>query len=420
MATKKEWRISASLISCFKSCAYRCYVKYVLGIIPDTDTDALRVGTNYHRLLEIMGMKAETVCPECANKGQKNPDCPLCEGDDIMQGENMDMVIRQLNLSYKDVPVFKTREEWLTERAVLLYSIAGYNWRYTADDYEVVAEEIKFSLPLRNPATGRALPNVTLDGKIDKIVRSPEGLLYVDEHKSTGSSVDSDSTLWSHLNLDTQTTLYPYAARILQKNGDLEIYGIKPTDPLISGVRYDVWHKPGIKPKKLTQGDSKAFVETGEYMGDKYEIVIDYADGASPPMTGITINGEKAEVEPGKKEGTFQIRETPDMFGARLLVDIGERPDFYFACKELARTDADFKRFEKQIYGIYKSLKFITALDAFWQDETQCEATFKCPYIPYCYNNVQPDPAKLPEGFKLTDWAQKLLQEKTNGNNTTK
>ena len=428
---KKTWKMSASLISCFKACAFRCYAKYVLGIIQDKDSDPLRIGSNYHRCLEILGMKPGAKCPECADKDQNDLVCPLCSGVGVMGADMMDAVVLHLNQAYKDVPVYKTREEWLTERAILLYSIAGYNWRYADDDYEVVAEEIAFELPVRNPATGRALPNVTIVGKIDKITRSPEGLLYIDEHKSTGSSLDSDSTLWSHLNLDTQTTLYPFAARQLQLEGKLEVYGIKATDPLITGVRYDVWHKPGIKQKKLTQGDSQQFVEDGMYMDELFEVEVLTDEESSPccclqgtaaendmtqeewmavPVVGYRVNGEITEFEPGKKEGTFAIRETAEMFGARLLADIGERPDFYFARVELARTEKDFKRFEAEVYGIYKSVRFIGSIGAWWHDEKACEATFKCPYIPYCYNNVEMDPSDLQEGFKLTKWAQELQE----------
>ncbi|GAI32680.1 unnamed protein product, partial [marine sediment metagenome] len=184
----------------------------------------------------------------------------------------MDKAIEYLNQVYETVPLSKTKEEWLVERAILLYSLCGYNWVYSEDDYEVVVEELKFSLPIRNPQTNRALPNVVLNGKIDKIVRSPNGIYYIDEHKSTSKSLNADSTFWNHLNLDTQTTLYPYAAQQLQLTGQLEQFGIKATDSLISGVRYDAWHKPGISPKKLTQADSKKLVETGEYCGEKFEI----------------------------------------------------------------------------------------------------------------------------------------------------
>ncbi len=407
---KKIWKLSASLIATFKACPYRCYLKYVLGIVPIEDTDALRTGTNWHRIREIMGMKPEAVCVECANKGSKNPTCPICQGSDITPVDLMDAVIRQLNQAYETVPMSKTKDEWLAERAILLYSCAGYNWNYADDDFEVVAEEIEFSIPVRNPKTGRALPNVTLDGKIDKIVKAPNGLYYIDEHKSTSSPLDSDSTYWKHLTLDTQTLLYPYAAQQLQLNGDLEEYSIKPTDPLISGVRYDAWHKPQIRPKKLTQAESKKFVEDGEYMGDKFEVgkaVIRDEHLDAKPQYHIEINNETAGVEPGAKEGTFAIRETPDMYGARLLKDIGERPEYYFQRKEIPRTAQDLEKFQWEIFNIYHTIKFMDRNSTWWQNEQQCEATFRCSNIDVCYNNVDLSDGHVPEGFRLTKWKEK-------------
>lgn len=399
---KRQWKLSASFFGAFKACAMRCYLKYVLGIIPDEDTDAQRQGTNWHKCLEIMGMKPGELCPECTAT-HPDSDCPLCEGTCVLPNEMMDAVIRYLNEVYETVPMSKTREEWLTERAILLYSLCGYNWRYADDDFEVVAEEIEFSLSVRNPESGRALPNVTLDGKIDKIVRSPNGIYYIDEHKSTGKSIDSNSTFWSHLNLDTQTKLYPYAAQRLQLTGKLEKYGIKPTDPLISGVRYDAWHKPGISPKKLTQAESKKFVETGEYMGEKFKTEYRLSDVGNE----LWINDELAEITPGAKEGAFAVRETPEMFGARLLVDISERPEFYFARREISRTAKELKRFEYEIYNIYHTIKFISKNNGWWTNEQQCEATFRCPYISICYNNVKVDDGTVPDGFKLTKWKER-------------
>ncbi len=410
---KKIWRLSASFIAAFKACPYRCYLKYVLGIIPIEDTDALRTGTNWHRIREIMGMRPETVCKECANKGKKDPTCPLCSGADILPANMMDAVIRQLNQAYETVPMSKTKEEWLTERAILLYSCAGYNWHYADDKFEVVAEEIQFSIPIRNPATGRALPNVTMVGKIDKIVRGPNGLYYIDEHKSTSKNLDSDSTFWKHLTLDTQTRLYPYAVQVLQLAGDLEKYGIRATDPLISGVRYDAWHKPQIKPKKLTQADSKKFVtagsEGGMYCGEQFD-VYHYTDNGEDK--GYVVNNVSAKTEPGAKEGTFTIRETPDMYGARLLKDIGERPEFYFARKEITRTEADLKKFEQEVYNMYHTIKFMDRNDAWWMNEQQCEATFRCSNIDICYNNVDLSDGHIPEGFKLTEWKKNERDKK--------
>jgi len=395
---KKQWHLSASLISAFKACPMRCYLKYVLGIIPIEDTDSQRQGTNWNKCLEIMGMKSGQVCPECSNT-QKNMECVLCEGTDILPENMMDAVIRHLNKTYDNIPISKTKEEWLTERAILLYSLAGYNWNYSNDNYIVVAEEVKFSLPLRNPSTGRALPNVTIGGIIDKIVQSPNGNYYIDEHKSTSNSLDQDSQYWNHLNLDTQTRLYPWAARQMQLTNDLINYGLSPDDPLISGVRFDAWHKPQIRPKKLTQAESKKFVETGEYMGEKFNINQHKKPGQEVEPF-LFINGIKTKIEFGAKEGTFAIRETPEMFGNRLLQDIGQRPEFYFARREINRTESELKRFEWELYNIYKALRSIEKTNTWWINELQCEAKYPCSYIPICYNNININGGCIPEGFK--------------------
>lgn len=396
--TKKNWQLSASLFGAFKACATRCNLKYVYGLVPVEDTDSQRTGTNWHRILEIAKMKPGSVCPDCSKK-QKNPDCPLCQGTDFLPEDIMDAVIRHLNQAYAEVPLLKTRDEWLTERAILLYSLCGYRWHYSEDNYEVVAEELKFRLPLRNPATGRALPNVVVQGKIDKIVRGLNGICCIDEHKSTSKSLDPDSTYWNHLNLDTQTRLYPWAARQMQLNGDLEPYGIKPTDPLISMVRFDAWHKPQIRPKKLTQADSNKFVEDGLYLGDQFSIEI-ISGPMNLPSGGLKVNNEPAEVTPGKKEGTFAVRETPEMFGTRLLKEIAENPEKYFARRELSRTADDMKQLEYEMVNIYHTIKFMDRNGAWWKNEQQCEATFKCPYIPVCYNNVDVSNGIVPDGFK--------------------
>lgn len=405
MKKMNKWHLSASFIQTLKACPWRCYLKYVLGWVPVEDTDALRYGSNWHRILEIANMKPGTVCPECS-KRQKNPDCPLCGGTDVLPDDMIDAVIQYLNQAYAICPMNKTKEEWETERIVLLYSLVGYNWYYAElnAEYEVVAQEEGFSIPLRSPTSGRALPNVVIRGRIDKIVKNSNGKYFIKEHKSTSKSLDSDSTYWNHLALDTQTTLYPYAVGQLNMEFDSKNMG----------VLYDVWHKPTIRPKKLTQADSKKFVETGEYMGEEFEVLCgnqsvenlmeDLDDKKLPDTT--SVNGVVAEVEPGAKKGTFTIRETPEMFGARLLKDITERPEFYFVQREIPRTQDDLDRFERELFNIYQTVRLMNKNNSWYQNEQQCEATFKCPYINICYNNVKPEPGNIPEGFKLNEWAK--------------
>ncbi|GAG68676.1 unnamed protein product, partial [marine sediment metagenome] len=106
------------------------------------------------------------------------------------------------------------------------------------------------------------------------------------------------------------------------------------------------------------------------------------------------------EFIPGAKEGTFAVRETPEMFGTRLLKEIAENPTKYFARVELTRTDADLKQLEYEMINIYHTIKFMDRNSAWWKNESQCEATFRCPYIPVCYNNVDVSNGIVPDGFK--------------------
>jgi len=83
-----------------------------------------------------------------------------------------------------------------------------------------------------------------------------------------------------------------------------------------------------------------------------------------------------------------------------LLKDITERPEFYFRCIELTRTDAELKAFEQELYDIHMDMKFKIRSGRFWHNEKQCEATFRCDYIESCYNRQIVDPDHIPDGFK--------------------
>lgn len=371
--------LSATSISCFKACPMRYYYRYILGLNPIEDTDSLRVGTNYHRIQEIADAKPGGVC-ECKIDQDvecpPNPNCCLCEGTGQNPTDPMDAVMRHLNEQYRVPPISKTIEEWETERITLLYTLVGYRWWYDDAGYDVESLEQKFRIPLLSPVTGRKL-QANLRGKIDRVF-SAGANRFVHDYKSTSKNIDPDSTFWSHLTLDTQTRLYTYAAQQLGLG--------------MCGVLYDAWHKPGIKPKKLSQSDSKRFVADGEYCGEKFELT-NTTDG------GIVVNGKPTEVEPGAKEGTFAIRETPEMFGARLLQDITTRPEFYFARKEIVHNSNDIEAFQWELFNIYHNIRSMTLHNRWWHNEAACEATFKCPYIDFCYNNITIGPDDVPENF---------------------
>ncbi len=393
---KRPVHVSASFIQAKNKCDYLCYLKYFLGLRTDHDTDPQRYGDRWHTCQEILG-RSSGVCTDCAQKAENSPECPFCGGDGFIPEDRMALVVEYLNKYYAEVPPNKDRAEWLTERAKVMYGMAAYQWYYADDEYTTLATELKFSLPVKNPATGSTLPNCKLVGKIDKLVKNQNGIPMIMEHKTTSSSLGSDSTFWGNLRLNTQISMYVYAAQQMQLAGDLEMYGIKATDPLIQECVFDGLHKPGIAPKKLSQKDSKIFCETDgkDYYGQAFQINGSLGDEDDP----LTIGGEVAQWEPGAKEGTFTIRETPEMYGMRLMTDMSERPEFYFGRREVSRTKQDIENFQKKIYSIYQGYKFMCRTETWSKDEDQCEATYICEYTGLCYNNVDPTVGDIP-GFK--------------------
>ncbi|GAG36919.1 unnamed protein product, partial [marine sediment metagenome] len=174
----------------------------------------------------------------------------ICEGSNIVPSDIMEAVTRVLNKAYEGKE-FADPEAKEIERVTLLHALAGYRWHYGDTLEPVVATEQYFSLPLLNPQTGHPVPDVFIEGRIDKLIELANGIA-VKEHKSTSKSINPDSTYWGHLNLDVQITMYIYAARRMQQSsaGGDHLYN----GPLINTVKYDVYHKPTIRPKKLTQG----------------------------------------------------------------------------------------------------------------------------------------------------------------------
>jgi hypothetical protein len=298
---------------------------------------------------------------------------------------------------YETVPDYADPTEWAVERETIACALAAYNWLYPTDksEFETVATELEFDLPLINPETGHATPSFRRVGKIDRVIRHKgTGRLLIQEHKSTSKSIDSGSTYWLRLRKDTQSKFYIVAGRDMQKADEGLIPAALDQGELISGLLHDVFHKPQISPKMLTQADSKAFMETGDYCGQKF--------GTMPSEDGIppAVDGVSTDFEPGKKEGTYALRETPGMFGARLLQDMTTRPEFYFARKEVPFTDQELKAFEYQVWALQKNMNEMERTGFWFENEQQCEATFKCAYCSICYNNVDVFNGQTPPGFK--------------------
>ena len=359
-------RLSASAIDNWKSCPIRWLNSNIHRVRKIEETDSRRQGTSWHKVHEL--------------------------------NRDMDAVTEYINEQYTTVPPYKTAEEWEIERVILLYCFSGYNWYFDQqpDQYTVIATEIEFEMPLYD-AVGNEIVGVTVVGKIDQIVADEYGNLYVREFKSTSLTINDE--YWDHLNLDPQVSIYVQAANWLQINNMLTDYGIDQHGPPIYRVLYNVWHKPKIGPKFITQKASKELVETGKYYDQEFIIEV----ASEEQGDGIYVNHVCALVEPGKKSGTFAIYETPDMFGARLLQDVVERPEFYFQQKELCRTPEQMVKFQQELLNIHAMMKFQLENELWYTNDKQCSARFRCEYKALCDNGVVVNPTDPPEGYAVRE-----------------
>lgn len=357
-------KLSASAIACFKACPCRYYLNYIKRIKSAKEKTSLRWGSNWHTVLEILSMEPSTK--------EKPNHYKFGSTKYEIADDPMETAVEVLNDLYADKAGSRTPEELQVEKIQILYMASAYRWYYANEPLTILTREQRFDIPVLNPATGRKKPGIKISGMIDKTGMFNNKLMII-EHKSTSKPINSDATYWARLNLDTQTTLYPYATRYIKEMEQ------------INGVLYDVVHKPTIAPKKLSFADTDKFIKSGEYCGQKFDVQ------RMGDITDIHVNNITAICEPGKKDGDIAIHETPEMYGARLLQDISERPTFYFARKEITRTDADIERFSRELLCMVDTIKHMTKNDSWFHNESSCEATFQCDYIDLCYNNINPD-----------------------------
>ena len=174
-------------------------------------------------------------------------------------------------------------------------------------------------------------------GKIDGLGVLHDGRLALVEHKTTSSDVSPDSNYWIRLRANPQVMQYILAARALGWD--------------VSVVLYDVTRKPSIRVKQ---------------------------------------------------------NETPEAFAQRLAEDTQARPEFYFARREVPILEDDIEEFTIQRLELSRLILNFRAAsrkarrpEQAWPrhlTELQCRT---CDFASFCLQNIVPDPALPPAGFRV-------------------
>jgi hypothetical protein len=92
---------------------------------------------------------------------------------------------------------------------------------------------------------------------------------------------------------------------------------------------------------------------------------------------------------------------TPDEWGRKLLNDISERPEYYFARVEIARLDSDLSAMLDEMWDVQKVMKDAQNRDRWYQTVSRDSCNF-CPYFGLCSSRWDTNSGEVPEGFVET------------------
>jgi len=205
--------LTHSRLSTFRACPRRHFLRYEVGLVPEDEERALRIGTAYHAAHEAMDLGRD---PEAAITALGTLDAH--------------------------------------DAAMVAAMLVVHRQRWEGHALEVVATELQFELPLVNPDTGSATPVWRIAGKIDRIYRLADGRLCVQDYKTTTEDISPGSDYWLRLSLDQQMSIYVLAARELGHD--------------VQTILYDVTTRPLHKPQRATPVEERKYTQRASKLAD--------------------------------------------------------------------------------------------------------------------------------------------------------
>ena len=237
----------------------------------------------------------------------------------------------------------------------------GYVNRWFAEDedrFDKIAAEVGFQAPLMNPETGGISKTWEIAGKIDAIAKEKEsGKVFIVEHKTTSQDIGPGSDYWRKLAIDGQVSGYYVGAQ--SKGFDVE------------NCLYDVIRKPTIKPYKATPEDKRKYNKDGSL-----------------------------------SKTCREFDETPEEWYERLKADIAERPDYYYARVEVARSADDLTDYLFDMWAVGREIADAERLGRFSRNPQSCSAFGKCEYFDVCSGCASIDDVTL---FRKAETANEEL-----------
>ncbi len=351
--------LTYSRLSTRRLCPKQDYYKYEIGLRRESVASALRMGGAFALGKELW---------------RKH-----CGDDDAATS-----AINDATEGYLTVPQWADSYDWEIECETVRAMLAGYFWRYADDVMQFLGIEESFAMPLVNPASGRSSQTFMLAGKIDGVIKMPDGRIAVYEDKTTSANIDDDSDYWLRLRYDGQISQYVLGARYLGYDASL--------------VLYDVTRKPTIKPRSVPVLDENGMKIVRDSVGERV-----FRENIKKNGEPGAHHGEPIQSASKDKGHTLATRrESPEEWGERLLADIGARPKWYFARREIPRLEGDLEEFRAEIWQQSQLLRECRK-NNWWFRNVAFNTCGHCEYKHLCLNGIEVDPRHPPTGFVVMD-----------------
>jgi hypothetical protein len=356
-----DTRLTHSQIQTAMTCPRKHYIQYVLGLRPATEAKALRIGSAFHQGLDLWA-----------------------KGSDVEEAKRsalamFDESATRISMTEDD------HFDYLVDRQILWYLLHGHFWRWQEENITIkhLASELSFEIPIINPDSGRASRNFVLAGKIDGVIQFDDGRVAIMEHKTRGGDISPEADYWQRLRIDQQISIYFIAGQKL---------GYKP-----DMIYYNVARKPEITPKQIPLVDDEGVKIVLDAHGERVK----------------TKDGKKYR-ETGDKEAGYVLQtrqETPEEYGQRVINDMQVRPEFYFARKEIPRTQIQMDDAQQDIWQMTQVIRDCDKCGRWPRNTGACIGFGRCPYFLLCTNSWDIESEETPDGFIRVDNVHQELDE---------
>lgn len=268
-------------------------------------------------------------------------------------GKTLDEFVAVATAPYDTLPDWAQSEEsvaeWMVEREIVAAMLSGYDWYWNEAEIPDNLNDIE-----------------TIDSEVifDLPLVNPETGRSTPIFRRQGAIdkivklADGRTAIFEHKTTGDSVDDGSDYWRKLELDQQVSNYFVAGVDMghAIDTVIYDVLRKPAIRPKKLKSGQ----------------------------------------------------RETPEEYGERLLADMGERPDFYFARREIPRLTADLDEYRHELWQMSQDIQNAGRNALWYRNTQQCTSYGRCPYIDHCKNGF---PDSIPPGFERVSHLHPELQQ---------